>query len=128
VLADVCVMAYGQTGAGKTYTMQGGGGEAGLVQLAVDELLREAAAMRAEKALRGHSFEARATPRRSHPFTIARETSSHVHPAAFVRAIFWCTCSRSHVHAGACLRTCVLASLPLAIAGDLRGKPPRDLQ
>ena len=34
----VCVMAYGQTGAGKTFTMQGAADEPGLVHLATDEV------------------------------------------------------------------------------------------
>ena len=53
----VCVMAYGQTGAGKTYTMQGSATEAGIVHLAVDELLREARSLSEERAIRGDQLE-----------------------------------------------------------------------
>ena len=55
----VCVMAYGQTGAGKTHTMHGGKSELGVVQLAVGELLDEARALTSERALRGESLEVR---------------------------------------------------------------------
>ena len=53
----VCVMAYGQTGAGKTYTMQGSGSQAGVVHLAVDELLSEARALTEERGRRGDKLE-----------------------------------------------------------------------
>ena len=53
----VCVMAYGQTGAGKTFTMQGGHGEHGIVHLACDELLREAASLTKEHAAKGEPLE-----------------------------------------------------------------------
>ena len=44
----VCVMAYGQTGAGKTFTMQGGGpGQPGVVRLAAEEIFGEAKLMQA---------------------------------------------------------------------------------
>jgi hypothetical protein len=51
-------MAYGQTGAGKTYTMFGGGGgnggsAAGLIRLAAAQLLDESAAEAAERSDRG---------------------------------------------------------------------------
>ena len=55
----VCIMAYGQTGAGKTWTMQGGGGEPGVVHLACDELLREAASLQAEYKSKGEMLEVR---------------------------------------------------------------------
>ena len=53
----VCVMAYGQTGAGKSYTMQGAGSEPGLVHLACDELLREARLLEEEYARRAEPLE-----------------------------------------------------------------------
>jgi kinesin family protein C2/C3 len=53
----VCVMAYGQTGAGKTWTMQGGGGEKGLVQLAAEELVREASQLSRDRKAQGGALE-----------------------------------------------------------------------
>ena len=55
----VCVMAYGQTGAGKTFTMQGGGGTPGLVQLAAAELIEEAQQLRAARAAQGQTLSVR---------------------------------------------------------------------
>ena len=53
----VCVMAYGQTGAGKTFTMQGSGAsQPGVVRLAADELWREAAAMQAARRRQGQTL------------------------------------------------------------------------
>jgi len=66
----VCVMAYGQTGAGKTHTMQGGRGELGLVQLAVAEVLREARTLADERAQKGDKLEvcASRSPQPMHAF------------------------------------------------------------
>ncbi|OAY78598.1 Kinesin-2, partial [Ananas comosus] len=37
---NVCILAYGQTGTGKTYTMEGVNGEPGIVPRAIEELFR----------------------------------------------------------------------------------------
>ena len=56
----VCVMAYGQTGAGKTFTMQGGGAtQPGVVQLAAEELFHEAGLLQAAKRQQGQSLTMR---------------------------------------------------------------------
>ena len=56
----VCVMAYGQTGAGKTFTMQGGGAtQPGVVQLAAEELFYEAGLLQAAKRQQGQSLTMR---------------------------------------------------------------------
>ena len=56
----VCVLAYGQTGAGKTYTMQGSRGQPGVVHLAIEELLREGSTLSAEARQRGEDLEVHA--------------------------------------------------------------------
>uniref|UniRef100_A0A1D1Y8M5 Kinesin-2 n=1 Tax=Anthurium amnicola TaxID=1678845 RepID=A0A1D1Y8M5_9ARAE len=38
---NVCIFAYGQTGTGKTYTMEGTGRKAGIVPRAIEELFRQ---------------------------------------------------------------------------------------
>ena len=53
----VCVMAYGQTGAGKTFTMQGGGeAQPGVVRLAAEEIFREASLLQAARKQQGQTM------------------------------------------------------------------------
>ena len=61
------VMAYGQTGAGKTFSMSGGGGaERGIVRLAADEIVSQARLLATERARHGQRLTVRMLRRLEH--------------------------------------------------------------
>ena len=63
----VCVMAYGQTGAGKTFSMSGGGGaERGIVRHAADEIVSQARLLATERARHGQRLTVRMPRRLEH--------------------------------------------------------------
>ena len=60
-------MAYGQTGAGKTFSMSGGGGaERGIVRLAADEIVSQARLLATERARHGQRLTVRMLRRLEH--------------------------------------------------------------
>ena len=78
----VCVMAYGQTGAGKTFSMSGGGGaERGIVRLAADEIVSQARLLSTERARHGQRLTVRMLRRLEHTRDERRPALSHFsHP------------------------------------------------
>lgn len=67
-----CVMAYGQTGAGKTFTMEGAPNQIGIISLAVDRIFRKAEREEEERRLKaGGRDRRREDGRPSNPIQIS---------------------------------------------------------